>query len=274
MNNFQFNRFTNTLRWQLTERRSYLTFTAAGFIAIAIPTLLVPLLTGTFFGDTYPEGYAGSVSTLMIIAYGWYMVTCGALIVSDLGNKRSRISAFMLPASRLEKFVARYLILTIGLPLAAGIGYAAGDLLQMAAHQMAFGYCRSSVAIFAISLHDMLPRLSLSFGDTLLALELMVWFPHSLFLIAGTLFRRHAWVLSNLLMFVMSTLLSTAILWGAKALLNTLSDDGIYSVGIITAPWAITLYMVALAAVIGFNYWVAYRIYSGMQAVNNKWFNL
>ena len=273
MKNFQFNRFINTLRWQLTERRSYLTFAAAGFIAIAIPTLVVPLLTGAFFGGTYPQ-YAESVSTLMLIAYGWYMVTCGSLIVSELGNKRNRISAFMLPASRLEKFVARYLILTIGLPLAAGIGYAAGDLLQMAANQVVFGYCRSSVAIFVVTLHDMLPRLSLSFGDTLLALELMVWFPHSLFLIAGTLFRRHAWVLSNLLMFVLSTLLSTAVLWGAKALFYSLAPDGIYSVGVITAPWAIVLYMVALAAVIAFNYWVAYRIYSRMQAVNNKWFNL
>lgn len=204
----------------------------------------------------------------MLIAYGWYMVTCGSLIVSELGNKRNRISAFMLPASRLEKFVARYLILTIGLPLAAGIGYAAGDLLQMAANQVVFGYCRSSVAIFVVTLHDMLPRLSLNFGDTLLALELMVWFPHSLFLIAGTLFRRHAWVLSNLLMFVLSALLSTAVLWGAKTLFYSLAPDGIYSVGVIM------LYMMALAAVIAFNYWVAYRIYSRMQAVNNKWFNL
>lgn len=267
MKNFQFNRFINTLRWQLTERRSYLTFAAAGFIAIAIPTLLVPLLTGAFFRDTYPQ-YAESLSTLMLIAYGWYMVTCGSLIVSELGNKRNRISAFMLPASRLEKFVARYLILTIGLPLAAGIGYAAGDLLQMAANQVVFGYCRSSVAIFVVTLHDMLPRLSLNFDDTLLALELMVWFPHSLFLIAGTLFRRHAWVLSNLLMFVLSALLSTAVLWGAKTLFYSLAPDGIYSVGVIM------LYMMALAAVIAFNYWVAYRIYSRMQAVNNKWFNL
>lgn len=267
MKNFQFNRFINTLRWQLTERRGYLTFAAAGFIAIAIPTLLVPLLTGAFFRDTYPQ-YAESLSTLMLIAYGWYMVTCGSLIVSELGNKRNRISAFMLPASRLEKFVARYLILTIGLPLAAGIGYAAGDLLQMAANQVVFGYCRSSVAIFVVTLHDMLPRLSLNFDDTLLALELMVWFPHSLFLIAGTLFRRHAWVLSNLLMFVLSALLSTAVLWGAKTLFYSLAPDGIYSVGVIM------LYMMALAAVIAFNYWVAYRIYSRMQAVNNKWFNL
>lgn len=267
MKNFQFNRFINTLRWQLTERRSYLTFAAAGFIAIAIPTLLVPLLTGAFFRDTYPQ-YAESLSTLMLIAYGWYMVTCGSLIVSELGNKRNRISAFMLPASRLEKFVARYLILTIGLPLAAGIGYAAGDLLQMAANQVVFGYCRSSVAIFVVTLHDMLLRLSLNFDDTLLALELMVWFPHSLFLIAGTLFRRHAWVLSNLLMFVLSALLSTAVLWGAKTLFYSLAPDGIYSVGVIM------LYMMALAAVIAFNYWVAYRIYSRMQAVNNKWFNL
>ena len=82
------------------------------------------------------------------------------------------------------------------------------------------------------------------------------------------------WVLSNLLMFVLSTLLSTAVLWGAKTLFYSLAPDGIYSVGVITAPWAIVLYMMALAAVIAFNYWVAYRIYSRMQAVNNKWFNL
>ena len=82
MKNFQFNRFINTLRWQLTERRGYLTFAAAGFIAIAIPTLLVPLLTGAFFRDTYPQ-YADSLSTVLLIIYGWHKKTSKSLTISE-----------------------------------------------------------------------------------------------------------------------------------------------------------------------------------------------
>lgn len=272
MNNFNITRFTHVMRWQLAERRGLYTYAAAGFIIIAFATLLLPFLSGVFTQDYYDSSCTSTASTILTVVITWYYLACGALIAADLGDKRKRISAFLLPASRLEKFSARYLYLIIALPLAFIAGFVVGDLLQMGIYQALFGNSRSAFAQFLIVTVDASPRLSFSFGDTFTGFMGMLWL-HSLFLLVGTFFRRHAWILSNLLLFVAATLLIGGAAFMAKEVLDTLCGDGIYRVGIITTPLTSILYHLAMLLVIAFNYWAAFRIYSRMQAVTNKTFN-
>ncbi len=272
MKNFNITRFAHVMRWQLSERRGLYTYAAAGFIIIAFATLLIPFLAGVFRQDYYDSSYTSTASTILTVVITWYYLACGALIVADLGDKRKRISAFMLPASRLEKFSARYLYLIIALPLAFVAGFVVGDLLQMGIFQAMFGNSRSAFALFLTVTVDTFPRLSFSFGDTFIGFMGLLWL-HSIFLLIGTFFRRHAWILSNLLVFVAATLFIGGIAFAAKAVLDTLYGDGIYRVGIITTPLATTLHTLALILVIAFNYWASFRIYSRMQAVTNKTLN-
>lgn len=272
MKNFNITRFTNVMRWQLAERRGLYTYAATGFIIIAFITLLLPFLCGSFSEDYYDMSCTSSASTILAVTLTWYYLACGALIVADLGDKRKRISAFLLPASRLEKFTTRYLYLIIALPLAFIVGFVVGDLLQMGIYQVLFGDCQSAFAQFLIVTVDSFPRLSFKFGDTFGGFMAMLWL-HSLFLLIGTFFRRHAWILSNLLVFVAATLLIGGAAFVAKEVLDTLCGDGIYRVGIITTPLATFFYRLAALPVVIFNYWASFRVFSRMQAITNKTFN-
>lgn len=273
MKNFNTTRFINVMRWQLAERKSIYTFAAVGFILISLFTLVTPLLFGVFSQDYSDLEYTSSAATILIISVAWYYLSCGALIVGDLKDKRKRITTFMLPASRLEKFTARYLHLLIALPLVFLAGYAAGDLLQMGVSQAVFGDSRSVVVRAAISSYESLPRLSQSFGESFSFFVTLCWFPHSLFLLFGTFFRRHAWILSNLVIFLLSTAILCGGIFLTKEVLDALYGSGDYRVGIITTPLASALYDVAILLVIAFNYWASFRIYSRMQAVTNKLLN-
>lgn len=270
MQNFNIKRFAYTLRWQLSDRKGIYTFAAIGLILIFLPTMVSAFVSGVFTRDDYDMTCVETAASLLGVALLIYYISCGALIVSHLSNKQSRINAFMLPASRLEKFAARYLYLIVGLPLAFIIGFAAGDLLQMAVYQVIFGHCRSAIALGFIATADMLPRLSLEFGETVTGIVALLWLPHSQFLLVGTFFRRHAWILSCLTLFFFSTAVIACIACICTELPVLLNGQGIYSVGIVTTPLAKTLYALAIVLIIAFNYWAAYRISSRMQAVNNK----
>lgn len=273
MKNFNVTRFINVMRWQLSERRSVYTFAAVGFVLIALFTLVTPFLFGVFKQDYSDLEYTSTAATILTICTVWYYLSCGALIADDLKDKRKRITAFMLPASRLEKFTARYLHLLITLPLVFLAGYAAGDLLQMGISQAVFGDCRSVVVRAAISSYESLPRLSQSFDETFSFFVALCWFPHSLFLLFGTFFRRHAWILSNLVLFLLSTTILGGAFFLAKEILDALYGSGAYRVGIIDTPLASALQTMVLLLLIAFNYWASFRIYSRMQAVTNKFFN-
>ena len=256
MQNFNLTRFINTLRWQLSERKGIYTFAAIGFLLTIFPTLIFPFISGAFSHDDYE--LSGSST-----------VTCGALIVADLGNKRQRIAAFMLPASQLEKFTARYLQLIVALPLAFIAGIVVADLLQMGICQLTLGDSLSVIAqFFSIDKYAGTANAFHSFYGFVSA-----WYVHSLFLLAGSFFRRHAWILSNILLFFSATLVLGGVAFIAKELFEAFAASGQYRVGIITTPLTKVLYTVAILLVIAFNYWATFRIYSRLQAVNNKLIN-
>ncbi len=273
MKNFNSTRFIHTLRWQLAERKAIYTFAAVGLLFTILPTVVFPLVGGSYSSDVWTNSYAETAAIWGMVASAWYVVTCGALIVDNLGTKQRRISTFMLPASRLEKFAARYLYLLIALPLAFFVGCVAGDLLQMGVSQALMHEAYSAVAIATEYAWTSAPRLSLSFGSWLLAVELLVLLPHSIFLVTGTFFRRHAWILSNVTLLIASVVFSLVMAWLSHCIVDALCDDGIYRIGIVTTAWAQALYALAVLAVVAFNYWAAFRIYSRQQAVGNKLIN-
>ncbi|MDD6553060.1 MAG: hypothetical protein PUF37_05675, partial [Prevotellaceae bacterium] len=126
MKKFNITRFKKVLLWQwAATRRSYL-YAAGGFAA----AVLLPALSA-FAISHEDQGAMQVMGTLFDVAAAIYLITCGALITSDISGKRERIAAFALPATKEEKFVARYLHLIIGIPVAALVGLLCGDIVQM-----------------------------------------------------------------------------------------------------------------------------------------------
>lgn len=261
MDTFNFKRFLHTLVWQVvSQRKAYLSVAAGWLLVVLIPALLHSQVSESLLDND-------TLSSVLWLVLGIYMVTCSAFIVSDISDKRSRIDSFMLPASKLEKYVSRYVNLLIIRPLTAIVGMAAGDVLQMAVSWLLGGDTTSVMCAYGNTVVDDLSDMT-AMGIMLL------WFAHSLYLLTGVVFRRHAWVKSSALLFGVAIALSTVFILAARYTLNTMYGSGNYYIEFIDTPWVRVLEYAGIAVVTLFNYWASYRLYARMQAVNNKWHNL
>ncbi len=265
MQNISLPRLYATMRWYLSLHARRLLLSAAGvclFVLVSkLPVLRVP-------HDDF--GSADTLFHTFLSLLGIYMVTCGALIASDVPDPRRRMQLFLLPASRLEKFLCRYADLLLAEPFALVAGLIAGDVLQMLLCAVV------GVPVVSLTLSSMvstLPAIPLFADWKTAAMVTSVIFLNSFFLLAGTLFRRHAWIKSCLLLFVTFLSATIAVWMIVKLVLDAVYGEGNYSLVMINSNWtgaALSAVCILLAV---FNYWAAFRVYSRMQAVNATWHN-
>lgn len=262
MNNFNIQRFNNLMLYQITkDGKKYAMAGAVGLLAVMVPCVFHLIL-----GDSEPS-YTGTIADVLEAFLIIYLITCGALIVTDLKDKNSRISTFLIPASKLEKFVSRYILLLIALPLAVVIGVVVGDLVQMLLYSLIMGTSSSVMGDFG-------NMFSYQMSNNFPAALIVPWLGHSMYLLLGTVFRRHAWIKSNVSLFAILTALGLVVLLASKLLLDSIYGEGNYNVLIVDNWWVTTLEYIVILAIIAFNYWASFRIYARMQAINNKWYNL
>lgn len=260
MQSFSFSRFNNTLVWQAVNSRRILTINAAVcFLIIVVPALFCLI----FRRFTPPTAFLG---TALYVAFSVYYATCSAFIVSDISDKKQRISQFLLPSSKLEKFLARYILLVVLAPIAALIGLLAGDLIQMVLVAL-FGSDVSSVtkAFYHALVKDNLE-------NTLSGL-VAAWILHALFLFLGVCFRRHAWIKSFLTFVAVSVVLTILTVLFAKLVLDSIYGEGCYSIELINTPLINAISYIVSLAIIALCYWGSFRLYSRMQAVTTRWRN-
>lgn len=269
MQTFNITRFKNTLVWQIAnDRKQVLNFLAFGFIFALFPAVLFLFKIGVPSASPY---YVTDVAPVFVGIAAIYLLTCGAVIVSDISDKIKRINSFILPASKLEKFVSRYIYLLVVIPITAFIGLVVGDLVQMLIYQIAVGDSASIVYRLIRSLTVDYPR-NTGVPDGF-QWFLLLWLIHTHFLLFGTFFRRLAWIKSTVLLLIIYIIFSLGFAFGFLGLLDLIYGEGQYKLIFIDSWWVYALKYMSLAALIAFNYWAAFRIYSRMQAVNNKWYN-
>lgn len=258
MNTFNINRFARTLTCEVLTRKCI--YAALGaFLAVMVPAAF-RLIMGISNMDM--DWFA----SLLAVVMAAYFITCGAFIVNNLDDSKKRINAFLLPASKLEKFVSRYLFLLIAMPIALLIGFAAGDVLQMLLFKLIQGEASPLMPALAEAMSN-----TVSTDSGTLA---FLWLLHSLYLLFGLFFRRHAWLLSCLLLLAVAILISVFTISGAKAILDLIYGAGNYNIVPIDSWWVTAIEYAVCIALTVFNYWAAFRIYSNLQAINNKWYNL
>lgn len=271
MTNFDIKRFGKLVGFTFADNRKFYLQTAGICAAIVVVIAAVYIF---LFRNRDSDNYTDMIAKLFFAASFVYMLTCSSLIVNDLSEKAKRISAFMLPASKLEKFIARYLHLLIFIPLVAFVGILVGDLLQMAFSTFFVPHVSSVMSSFIDkwkSLTYLEPYVSASY---LVKMYFAIIFIHSLYLLVGVVFRRHAWIKSNITIVLGAFIILVAVLMVCKFILDAIYGKDMYSIIMVQATWVDVLEDVVFTVFIVFNYWLAYRIYSRMQVVANKWYNL
>lgn len=132
---FDLHRFGMVLRWDLlTNRKSYfcsIAGLAIGIIMLSISTLYTfphshYIVEGGDLGNYYEDSMTGLLATILIAFF--FVSACN--IFSNTKTKLQRENFLMLPANNLEKYAARFLMMSVGSILTMLIATLIADFVQ------------------------------------------------------------------------------------------------------------------------------------------------
>lgn len=134
MKSFNFKRFLNVARWDLSVNSKFYTRSAIMMMAfISTPIVLFYLynmLTKGFLlmGNT-SDNVEGFAMTIGLIGIAYSVISAGYMF-HNLLTKQGRISELTLPATNLERFVWHAVVILIGVPLVFFCGVVVADFLH------------------------------------------------------------------------------------------------------------------------------------------------
>ena len=216
--------------------------------------------------------YLGSVSGLFMFISFIIFFFCGSRIFINMKTKASRSLFLMLPATNMEKFTSRLLYTVLGTSLMIVASWMIADIIQFVFSLFLTPGMQGSLVgktfeeLFLKDKRNGTSVLGQTFPVGMLLLSLTI-FTHSFFTLGGTVFRKSATLL---------TICSSFILMFLTALISSFVDADVLrhlvqSIEPNTFGWLMVMVLLLLSA---FNYWAAYKLFTHMQIINNKWFNI
>ena len=284
---FDLHRFGMVLRWDLlTNRKSY--FCSIAGLAIGIIMLSISMLytfphshyiVGGDLGNYYEDSMTGFLATILIAFF--FVSACN--IFSNTKTKLQRESFMMLPANNLEKYAARFLMMSVGSILIMVIATLIGDFVQFVlSFFMTPGYHAS---IIGSSLRQIYEAATDAGNDPISILAwqckadaaLIGWsfliMIYSFTLLGGTFFRKQPIILtavSGIIIFMIIGYCGSKLEeWGAFDFYTHLNYDNPGTSLCIAIFWSVVF--LALAAV---SLWASYKLFTRMQVICNKWINI
>ena len=266
MKNFNIKRFWQTLKWQILyhktkDTKRLLTCTCVFFF----------LMLFVSYTSIFTEQYTGAMSSLLKAAFFIYLLFCGSSILR-MSKRQQYIDKLMVPASRLEKYTASYL-LTIVLGLAGiAVSFVVADVVN---YLVILVLNSEKATLVTLSLFNQM-------GDSgdpstlgeVVADVLAFWWMHSLYLLGGTYFRKRNWIFTTLTLIVAFLVIGGGLTFVTWKTLTLLYGDYFRIVFIDGAEgyigWA---FAIVTTAFIVLNYWLSYRFYKRIQLIGHKFTN-
>jgi hypothetical protein len=280
MKTFDIHRFGKVLKWTLYYNKSTLTKIIMGFFIafLALYLLSTDLLfsANSSFPDrlTVAEGCTlGVLVVFLFLTPSW--------ILSNMKDRKSSLDYLMLPATNLEKFLARIVTVTVFYTLCLIAAQIAADLIQWVISL--FRYPISQTGLISINL---LENHSIHFCEitngadsygrgvsyvilgNLMVLTWMVWM-HSVYTLGGTVFRKRAWIITSFILLGLGFFITFLVVKISSGIMNW--SDNVYEVSTMAIGIIIVIISLLLAAL---NYFLSYKVFCRMQLINNKWVNL
>lgn len=280
MKTFDIHRFGKLLRWTVYYNKSTLTKITFGFFIafLAIYLLTTDLLFSS--GSSFPDRlYSAKGATLGVFVV--FLFLTPSWILSNMKDRKSSLDYLMLPATNLEKFLARIVTVTIFYTLCVVFAQIAADLVQWIVSL--FRYPISQTGLICVNFWN---NSFVSYGGftgdfdsynggnssyimvaNILLLAWMVWM-HSIYTLGGTVFRKRAWIITSFLLLVLGIIISFILFESSRFIEYT---DNVYEVSTMAVGIIVTIILLLIA---GINYFLSYRVFSRMQLINNKWINI
>lgn len=284
---FDLHRFGMVLRWDLlTNWKSYF-YSIAG-LAIGIIMLSISMLYSFPHSHFIVEGdlgnyYEGSMTGFLaaIVILFFFISPCN--IFSNMKTKLQRENFMMLPANNLEKYAARFLMMSVGSILMMLIATLIADFVQFVlSFFMTPGYHASIIG----SSLSLIYKAATNTGDNPICIlagqykidaAILGWsfltMIYSFCLLGGTFFRKQPIILtavSGIIIFMIIGYCGSELEeWGAFDFFKHFNYDNPGTSLCIAIFWSVVF--LALAA---FSLWASYKLFTRMQVICNKWINI
>lgn len=284
---FDLHRFGMVLRWDLlTNWKSYF-YSIAG-LAIGIIMLSISMLYSfphsyfivesslDYYYECRMTGFLAAIFILFI-----FISACN--IFSNMKTKLQRESFMMLPANNLEKYAARFLMMSIGSIIMMLIATLIADFVQFVlSFFMTPGYHASIIGsslsqIYKAATDAGNNPISILAWQYKIDAAILGWsfltMIYSFCLLGGTFFRKQPIILtavSGIIIFMIIGYCGSELEeWGAFDFFKHLNYDNPGTSLCMAIFWSVIF--LALAA---FNYWASYKLFTRMQVICNKWINI
>lgn len=284
---FDLHRFGMVLRWDLlTNWKSYF-YSIAG-LAIGIIMLSISMLytfphshyiVGGDLGNYYEDGMTGFLATILIAFF--FVSACN--IFSNTKTKLQRESFMMLPANNLEKYAARFLMMSVGSILIMVIATLIADFVQfILSFFMTPGYHASIIGSSLRQIYEA----ATNTGDNPICIlawqykidaAILGWsfltMIYSFCLLGGTFFRKQPIILtavSGIIIFMIIGYCGSELEeWGAFDFFKHLNYDNPSTSLCMAIFWSVIFLALAAGSL-----WASYKIFTRMQVICNKWINM
>lgn len=274
---FDINRFYNLMRYEvLSESKNFL----RGLLGLTMGLtfyfcLVFYSIKDAAWLDRFHNIYL-QCENAAYFAFFCVMFVAGCMIFKNMLTKQQRIAFMALPASNLEKFIARFLWTNVGYLLIVILSIIFADIL-LALFSLCLGEGVHGSVVFAICerLFDGHGCMRIS-GNRLpdfyfyLWMTTVVFFFQSSWTFIGTLFRKNAWLwaicLEVLFGSVFVVILDSYPFW-FTSFYSSLYD----AIGV---RWMVLSHSVLGLAASALLYWGSYKLFVRMQVINNKWVNI
>ena len=284
---FDLHRFGMVLRWDLlTNWKSYF-YSIAG-LAIGIIMLSISMLYSFPHSHFIVEGdlgnyYEGNMTGFLaaIVILFFFISPCN--IFSNMKTKLQRENFMMLPANNLEKYAARFLMMSVGSILMMLIATLIADFVQFVlSFFMTPGYHASIIGsslslIYKVATNTGDNPICILAGQYKIDAAILGWsfltMIYSFCLLGGTFFRKQPIILtavSGIIIFMIIGYCGSELEeWGAFDFFKHFNYDNPGTSLCIAIFWSVVF--LALAA---FSLWASYKLFTRMQVICNKWINI
>lgn len=286
---FDLHRFGMVLRWDLlTNWKSYF-YSIAG-LAIGIIMLSISMLysfphshyivEGGDLGNYYESRMTGFLAAIFILFF--FISACN--IFSNMKTKLQRESFMMLPANNLEKYAARFLMMSVGSIIMMLIATLIADFVQFVlSFFMTPGYHASIIGSSLSQIYKAATDATCNNPISILAWQckidaaLVGWsfliMIYSFTLLGGTFFRKQPIILtavSGIIIFMIIGYCGSELEeWGAFDFFKHLNYDNLGTSLCMAIFWSVIFLALAASSL-----WASYKIFTRMQVICNKWINM
>ena len=285
MKNFNIHRFGLTLRQDLFSHKRLLMRTFGGMFAACFLILMIAffedivaptqiMIDGSLQFDYANHDHAKAFMTVVIFVV---FLQGASLIFSNLRTKEERIAFLALPATRLEKFLVRWIYGAVVYVALFCLALIAADLLRYAITPL-IGPGRPPL-VFPEFFAEIVPKINVDYvggGDfnetyvrdvrpwILASLAMISVWLHSVYMLGSSLFRKYAWINTTIAGIVIFLVLVVVISNLPDMELETKLTSSGMSKACVAVAFVLTV----------FNYWASYRVFSRIQVVTRKWINI